>query len=376
MPPVLAQEGCAAIPEPAGWWTGDQTANDLLGVNHGALRNGATYAAGLVGDAFSFDDRSTAHVTVPDAQALNVGTGDFSMEAWIKTSSTKDIGSIQHKMQRRSGYTGYHFFLSNGGIGPGVQFADGPDVVTISASRFIADGQFHHVAVAVRRNDNDGIKLFLDGNLVATGDPTAASGSLDNTTPMLIGGHTFDSWRSFDGQIDEFTLFKRALTDEDIRSIYRAGSAGKCKGESFAQFNARAELTLRKRANDDAYQMSGFLRLSAGSDGIDPLTEPVTLKIGSFSATLPAGSFGQDGDTYRYAGPADRSWLIVIISPLAAPDLYSFRSTLVKGNLAGTTLPPKVQLSIGDDQGEVTLDLARVRVGHGQFGEKWLSEEP
>jgi hypothetical protein len=205
--------------------------------------------------------------------------------------------------------------------------------------------------------------------------PWRASRSLDNTVPMLIGGHSFDSWRTFDGEIDEFTLFKRALTEDDVRSIYRAGSAGKCKGEFFAQFNARAELNLGKRANDDAYQMSGFLRLSAGSDGIDPLTEPVTLKVGSFSATLPAGSFGQDGDTYRYAGPADRSWLIVKISPLAAPDLYSFRSTLVKGNLAGTTLPPKVQLSIGDDQGEVTLDLARVRVGHGQFGEKWLSED-
>jgi hypothetical protein len=79
-PPVLAQEGCATIPEPAGWWTGDQTADDLLGVNNGALRNGASYAAGLVRDAFSFDDRSSAHVTVPDAQALDVGTGDFSME--------------------------------------------------------------------------------------------------------------------------------------------------------------------------------------------------------------------------------------------------------------------------------------------------------
>ena len=41
------------------WWTGDLTAADLFGLNNGTLQNGATYAAGMVGDAFSFDDSTS-----------------------------------------------------------------------------------------------------------------------------------------------------------------------------------------------------------------------------------------------------------------------------------------------------------------------------
>src|SRR5262245_39229580 len=48
----------AAIAPPTGilsWWTGDNSATDLLGVNHGSLLNGANYAAGKVAQGFNFD---------------------------------------------------------------------------------------------------------------------------------------------------------------------------------------------------------------------------------------------------------------------------------------------------------------------------------
>ena len=35
-----------------GWWPGDGNPNDITGSNHGTLVNGATFAAGLVGQAF------------------------------------------------------------------------------------------------------------------------------------------------------------------------------------------------------------------------------------------------------------------------------------------------------------------------------------
>src|SRR3989304_5996219 len=37
------------------WWGGDGNAFDIIGANNGTLMNGATYAAGKVGQAFSFD---------------------------------------------------------------------------------------------------------------------------------------------------------------------------------------------------------------------------------------------------------------------------------------------------------------------------------
>ena len=171
------------------------------------------------------------YVSVPDSPSLNVGTGDFSIDAWIKTSSTKDIGAIQDKrIMPRPPVIGYAFFVGNGGIGPGVQFGDGSHYVTVIATSYLADGQFHHVAVTVRRQAADGIKLFLDGNVVLTADPRSVTGSLDNNASFLIGGHSFDSFRTFAGLIDEFEFFKRALTDDEVKMIYLAGSAGQLAG--------------------------------------------------------------------------------------------------------------------------------------------------
>jgi hypothetical protein len=140
----------------------------------------------------------------------------------------------------------------------------------------------------------------------------------------------------------------------------------------FATFDARAELTLGRKANDDAYRMDGFMTLAPSSNGIDPLNEPVTLRLGSFSATLPAGSFEPYGTAFVYNGPAGSARLSIQITPLRHFGAYSFRSTLANGDLAATTLQPQVQLTIGDDQGQATLDLAQARFSKGKFGWDWV----
>ncbi|HXH11301.1 MAG TPA: LamG-like jellyroll fold domain-containing protein [Alphaproteobacteria bacterium] len=54
---------------------------DLADSNHGALVNGATFASGAVGQAFSFDGVDDT-VIVPDASNLNPPT-QVSIEAWV-----------------------------------------------------------------------------------------------------------------------------------------------------------------------------------------------------------------------------------------------------------------------------------------------------
>src|SRR6476659_10195430 len=61
-----------AVAPPSGlvsWWTADNTAADLKGLNNATLSNGTTYAAAEVGQGFSFDgvdDRAL----VPDSDSL------------------------------------------------------------------------------------------------------------------------------------------------------------------------------------------------------------------------------------------------------------------------------------------------------------------
>lgn len=130
--------------------------------------------------------------------------------------------------------------------------------MTVAANTFLADGKFHHVAVSIRRNAADGIKLYVDGNVVFTGDSRPAVGSLDNAAAFLIGGHAFDSFRSFNGLIDEFEFFKRALTNGEVKAIYDAGSSGKCKPALPLNATAVSSNVVRLSWQDKATTEKGF----------------------------------------------------------------------------------------------------------------------
>src|SRR5262249_28265605 len=73
------------------WWTGNNTAADLMGAHNGTLVGGTTYAPGEVGQAFSFDGIND---TVTLAGTFG-GTAEATLEAWVKpTGSTGDLQAI------------------------------------------------------------------------------------------------------------------------------------------------------------------------------------------------------------------------------------------------------------------------------------------
>jgi len=79
------------VDPPAGmisWWPGDGNANDIVDGNHGNVMNGATYAPGKVGQAFSFDGVDD-YVDVGNNPVFNFNNGedDFTIDAWVYVSS-------------------------------------------------------------------------------------------------------------------------------------------------------------------------------------------------------------------------------------------------------------------------------------------------
>ena len=83
-----------AIQRPSGlvsWWPGDGNTNDIVGDNDGALTGDATFAPGMVVQAFSFDVTGDS-VLVPDSADLNI-TGDVTVELWAKRTGfgTREI---------------------------------------------------------------------------------------------------------------------------------------------------------------------------------------------------------------------------------------------------------------------------------------------
>lgn len=235
MTEIASAQTC--VPPPPGmvsWWTGDGNANDLISSNHGTLQNGATFATGMVGQAFSFVGPDDI-VRIPHNPNLNVGTGDVTIDAWMKLSNltfTDDKVIVMKFSTNPSdtpfpGYTvrwlgdKLQFIIDSefgGVVGPSVQ--DKKVEVTITR-----DTLWHHVA-AVRRGLT--MELFYDGVLVATATHSSLEYA-DNTADVGIGNNTNAIDNGFPGLIDELEFFHRALSAAEVATLFNAGSAGKCK---------------------------------------------------------------------------------------------------------------------------------------------------
>lgn len=208
------------------WWPGDTAAQDLVGGNDGVLQGSAAAgASGKVEGAF-FLDGSGDYVEVADADALDVGTGDFSLEMWVRTADSSGVKVLVDKRLESGTVRGYTIYLAGGRLS--FQLADG-GFSNYGSSALVADGQWHHIAVTVDRDDPVGLRFYTDGALVTSANPTRHSGSLDNTFPFRIGSRSSSVTGLFLGSLDEVSLYKRVLTAAEIQAIHQADIDGKCK---------------------------------------------------------------------------------------------------------------------------------------------------
>jgi hypothetical protein len=95
--------------------------------------------------------------------------------------------------------------------------------------------------------------------------------------------------------------------------------------------------------------------LGANSNGINPLTEKVTLQIGTFSVMIPAGSFNQGFfEGFVFDGAINGVSLRVQIVPLGN-NIFSFKAVGKDLDLTGHTNPVTVVLTIGINSGTTTV---------------------
>ncbi|NTU43649.1 MAG: hypothetical protein HGA78_11510, partial [Nitrospirales bacterium] len=96
--------------------------------------------------------------------------------------------------------------------------------------------------------------------------------------------------------------------------------------------------------------------LGKDSNGINPLQDAVTLTIGNFTTTIPAGSFrkGPAGG-YIFAGKINNVLIEALIKPLGS-NRFWFQAAAYGADLRGTKNPVTVGLAIGDDSGTTSVN--------------------
>ena len=206
------------------WWPGDDNTNDIQSGNNGTLINDATFAAGLVDEAFSFDGAGD-YVSVPDNTAWDFGMNDFTIDLWIRFNQVKNSMFIHQQYDFGGGFEFYYqagfgalvFNLSGFSNAIGRPWA--PQANT-----------WYHLAVT---RTSGAFRLYVNGNQLGSEqyNPNPVSDVFGILRIGNYAGGDTDIGGAYDvnGLIDEVEIFNRALSASEIQSIYNANSAGKCK---------------------------------------------------------------------------------------------------------------------------------------------------
>ena len=165
---------------------------------------------------------SVAHAPALDAFPLTV-------TAWVQTlRNTNQADGIVSKYQDASG-NGYSLLLYNGNV-YGFYVRPGGNQVFVAPlglnGGFIADGRWHHVAFTVSAL---GGQIYVDGNLMQTLGWSGTAGPPTSVEPLQIGRyHTYPN--TFQGAIDEVTLWNRALPASEINYLKHRRLGGREEG--------------------------------------------------------------------------------------------------------------------------------------------------
>ena len=170
-------------------------------------------------------DGNYSFVEVIDSDALNTINQQLTVSVWIKPTAFRNrYTPIVYKGDNRNpdiSNRSFTLWLRNDGV---IQFASSPEGQSergvFSEYGAIVLNKWSHIAGVIDAQ-SDSIQLFIDGIAVAQRDYKGGSSIHESVLPLRIGGsheEEVTTHATFDGQIDEVSVWNIALTPEQIRS--------------------------------------------------------------------------------------------------------------------------------------------------------------
>jgi chitinase len=264
-------------------------------------------AANAVDAALTFDGVNDK-ATVPSITSYNIGTGNFTIEAWIINSGAADKPIVS---KRTSGSNGFLFTTANGGTKLSMIIAG--STITSNTFESIANSTTPH-HVAARRNGSSLI-FYLDGVSVGGVSISAspgAGGSITSTGSLLFGTDAVLSTAFFSGKIDKVRLWNLARTEIQLQNDLNNNTPSSTTG-LIGAWNFNEGGSGQSLADISSNSNSGFLGGSLSVESSDPTRNNGTVSIG-----MNAG-LTFDGSTTKVAIP-DNSNYDITYGPFKAGD--------------------------------------------------------
>lgn len=214
-----------------GYWrfeeTSGVTAVDSSGNSHdgtASRTNILNNASGKFGNMGVFASASSDEILITDHNDMKP-TGQFTVGAWINTSTTSTYKTIFSSWAAASSkYGGIHFYISNGNQ---IAINSGKNTGTTLATDFqastgttnICDGNWHFV---IGSWDSSYLNVYVDGKLEKS---TAwANAPAYQATNYVSIGSCYNPTKSYlmNGSLDDvFLINGKALSDDEIEMLYK-----------------------------------------------------------------------------------------------------------------------------------------------------------
>ncbi len=217
---IKLQQGTSTLPEqlvhyPFSETSGTSTADASGNGKTGTLNGGASFSAGQSGNAVTLNG-TNGYVGMPAGIAN--GATEVTVATWVKANGLSnwtrifDIGTGASNymfLSPQPGGAGLRFAITTGGNGAEQQ---------INSTTAFPTGVWKHVAVTISGSTG---RLYVDGvQVAANSNMTLNPSSLGNTTQNWLGRSQFSGDPYFNGQIDDFRIYSRALSASEIGVLY------------------------------------------------------------------------------------------------------------------------------------------------------------
>lgn len=179
----------------------DESGNGIDGTVYNAVLSEDRY--GEVDSAYSFDG-SNDFIELPLSNSLDI-TGEISILFWMKREAEQALYYPAEK---------YSYILRKIGASIVVSLHDNGTIKGFNVSDIVPLQQWTHYSFTV---DSDGVsRLYKNGDLIDTGTKLLPLSTSAN--PLRIGKKNGGHY-SYNGDLDEFMIYNRALTECEIKVL-------------------------------------------------------------------------------------------------------------------------------------------------------------
>ena len=254
--------------------------------NHLDAQTAFAWIAGQTGNAVSLEG-AFGHVTLPTT-GITDGLNDFSVSVWVKPARLADwmrifdfgTGTNQYVMVTASA----------GGTGrPRFSLKNGDPEQIVDSSVALTVGVWQNLVVT---QSGDMVTMFLNGAMVGTNAAVTRRASAFSANQNWLGRAQFNDPR-FEGALDDFRLYTRVLTTEEIAAL-SGGDAGALSSTGLRVGYAFDETDGTSVADFSGNSMAGSV--GGLASGAGQVGQAVTLDGIQGYARLPANVVSGVGD--------------------------------------------------------------------------------